>query len=442
MTSAMPQSLHPLVKWHATRWQDDADLPYMDNGPLCFVSRCCFDAERELRRLARRARNGTSRKSVRNHSHRIAHGYRTRLYSVLKTAHKSGEKLTFEQADARAKRSKNYAAPAEKFTTYPSKKSNGQTRTIFKFGPIRKAQQQTLLSLVEATTPAPAFDFSRPGRRGTHGAIAAIGESLLAGKQFWIGTDVQNAFPSMTVGHALPHITVSKSLLRHIGFNKTHTGSARPELPQGGKHSSLICSAVIDGALRKVANQHVEKVAFVDNVTIGATTEAGAIHAFEQLRTELASLEAGPINLHQTTFGNGYQHTIETSHVGPLSHKLMYKGFQAQAGVWFCGYVTSLDIPTHKVRPRPNKFAFAKLKRRVRRECLRPLSTDALENVLSDLCDAGRSYWLIKWVAEHWAKPGYPEWKRVPLSYSHLANTLTRVVEDELADRQVTVSVD
>lgn len=442
MSSAERISLHPLVRWHATKWLDSPERPYMDSGPVSFVSRCCVEAERDLRRLSRAAQNGASQKMVRNRTYEVARAYRTRLYSVLKTAKKSGDKLPFREADARAKASKNYTAPSEKFRTRPIKKANGQTRTVFEFGPIRKAQQQTLLSLLEATTPIPPFDYSRPGRRGTHGAIGAIGESLCAGKQFWIGTDIQNAFPSMTVGHALPRTRVSKALLRHIGFYKTHTGSARPELPQGGKHSSLICSAVIDGALQKVSNPDVEKVAFLDNVTIGATTEAGAIQAFEQLRTELALLEAGPINLHQTTFGNGYQHTIETPHVGQLSHKLMHKGFQARAGVWFCGYVTSLDTPTHKVRPRPNKFAFAKLKRRVRRECLRPLSTDALENVHSDLCEAEKDYWLIKWVIEHWAKPGYPEWKRVPMSYSHLANTLTRVVEDELAHRQLTASVD
>jgi len=372
---------------------------------------------------------------VRNRTYEVARAYRTRLYSVLKTAKKSGDKLPFREADARAKASKNYTAPSEKFRTRPIKKANGQTRTVFEFGPIRKAQQQTLLSLLEATTPIPPFDYSRPGRRGTHGAIGAIGESLCAGKQFWIGTDIQNAFPSMTVGHALPRTRVSKALLRHIGFYKTHTGSARPELPQGGKHSSLICSAVIDGALQKVSNPDVEKVAFLDNVTIGATTEAGAILAFEQFRTELASLEAGPINLHNSTLGNGYQHKIEMPQLPTSPKVLMHQGFIAQAGVWFCGYVASLDTPTNKVRSRPNKFAFAKLKRRVQSECLQSRSTEALEKVLSELCDADENHWLIKWVIERWARPGFPQWKRVPLSYSHLANTLTRVVEHELETR-------
>tara|TARA_R110002049_G_scaffold281350_1_gene460905 strand:- start:1065 stop:2279 length:1215 start_codon:yes stop_codon:yes gene_type:complete len=404
----------------------------MDQRIAKFASRCCFEAEREVRRLERQYASGASRRKVGNRSHQIALGYKMRLYSALKAARKSGDKLTFSALQSRAAAAKNYNAPTESFTKFSKKKWNGSSRIIFSFGPIRKAQQETLKALLIATTPEPQYDYCHQGRRGHHGAICKIREALLAGTRFWMVTDIKNAFPSMTMEHATPHTYVSKRLLLRVGFYFSHKGSARPELPQGGKHSSYICSAVIDGVLRKLYNPDVEKVAFSDNVTIGATTKAHAVIAFQQIETELASLKAGPLALHHTVFSVGDQHR----------GKFSYQGFKGRGSIWFCGYAASLDKTTDYVRIRANKIAFDKVKVRIRAEFFKPLSNEQLEAVYEELTDPPSDHWLFNRLKNEWARSGYPEWKWVTHTYEHLTNTFWVIAQAERAERGLTAAAD
>jgi hypothetical protein len=359
-------------------------------------------------------------------------GFRIRLYSVLKAAKKSGEKLTYAEAQTRAASTKNYIAPMEAFISYPKKKADGGTRRIYSFGPVRKAQQEVLKALIIETTPEPQHDYCLPGRRGIHGAICEIRDALLAGTRFWMTTDIRNAFPSVTVEHANTHTYVNRRLLLHVGFYSytSHIGSTRPELPQGGKHSSYICSAVIDGVLRKLKKPEVVKVTFSDNVAIGATTKANVIFAFQQMKSEFATLKAGSLALHHTVLSVGDQH----------NGNFTYQGFKGRGGVWFCGYAASLDSTTQCVRIRPNKFAFDKVKPRIQSEFLQPLSDDQLEAVHNELGDAPEDHWLFERVKKGWSNSGFPEWEWHAQTYSHMANSLWRIAETEQAARRSVVA--
>jgi len=418
-------SPHPLAEWHARPYPDEPKIAVLQAGIVPFVSKCCFEGEREIKRIRRLRDSGKTQKNIRGQSRRAALTFRLRLYSTLKAAKKKGKKLTFEVAADRANSARNFNSPNEAYSTSPLKKNSAGKRKIFKFGPVRQVQQELLLDLLKATTSIPKNDYGLSKRRGTHGAIRKIRNELIAGKRYWATTDIKNAFPSITTGHAIDVTSVDKHLLHSIGFHHSYQETVRPELPQGGKHSSFICSAVIDGVLREIGEHDVAKATFADNVAIGATTIERVCTALHQIEQQFATLGAGPLLIHKTCLHDGYVH----------NGKSKFKGYTMLGGVWFCGYKASYDILDMDVRIRPNFEAFKRLEIRINRKFLRFLTVSELEILTDEIVDQDDQHWLVEWVTNNWARSAYPEWTWNDGSANSLLTFLYDVVESERCRR-------
>lgn len=305
------------------------------------------------------------------------------------------EQLSMKQIKCRAKECESTHSLSEAVKYTPIPKGDGTTRDAWDFGPVRYAQQVLMRWLIETSIKAPCYDYSYPGRGGIRGSAKAIRQSLKAGYQFWTTTDIKSAFPSITRKHFRKLFPdVGKRLERYLVFPTLpyNTATIEPtqrELPQGGAHSSLILSAMIDGCLADLSLGDVMVVVFADNIAIGAHTESEAKSAFRAVKKALANSLSG-FELHTPYLCDGFHHA-------EFEPPIPTDGFKCVNSIDFCGYRLSKDISTSVVRIRPSAKAWRKFWTRFDQEhfsehwTLKALQTEAIQRVMIWRC--GLSLW-------------------------------------------------
>lgn len=335
------------------------------------------------------------------------------------------KRLRVFEINALAQKAGNFASQSEPIFHVPREKQSGGYRDTWAFGRVRYAQQTALAWLLAAAMQEKPYDFSRPGKHGTHGAAERIATLLAQGYRFWIITDIKSAYPSVKKGHLHPLCAVHEKLIQQVGFpmlpltangeefivvnptttatvkiqkcilddyptgNPKHTEvkQAPSQLPQGAAHSSLALSIITDGCLSELKGD-IELLSYQDNIAIGAHTAEEAISALSQLQLALEKLPAGPLFLHSTTLRDGYAHS---GHAG-LFHSLPLYG-----AVEFVGYRISWDQQETAARIRPSSASWGRLKSRLRNEVLHLLfKGDRTEAALA--------------IGEKWAA-AFPLWK-------------------------------
>jgi hypothetical protein len=419
-------SLHPLVLWHMQPCAENPKMKVLQPKDAKHASRCCKEAERELRRLSKSADQNGSAKTRRRTRHAF-HRFSNRLHAVLHQAKHKREKLTFQAAEYRARKVKNLAGQKEKIGTKMVSNGCGKARETRIFGPVRQAQQREFDFILQAIRADNPSDFSMKGKQGIHGAAKGIEKALIDGYRFWVISDIKQAYPSVTREHLKDLISLDVTLLRHIGFpNGISKGSSnqskvRPVLPQGGIHSARLLSALTGEILLLFVGADVVVVVYADNIAIGAPTKKQAQHAFAQVRTWASSLQAGPLTLHQTRHCDGWNHTGSG----------VFEGVMGYNSVQFTGYRSSYDQTDGKVRHRPSDLSWRRHEWKVRHNILHKLSDIELDKMYV----APKSDHAPYLANSVWAH-SFTLWKRIALSNQQRTASIDALVGGEIERRK------
>lgn len=298
-------------------------------------------------------------------------------------------------------------------------KPDGKSRTTFAFGPVQYAQQKLLTWILNAQHCFRSNDFSLPKRGGIHAAAQFIGQHIEDGSApWWMVADVRHAYPSVTRRVVSQVFDLDKRILRYIAVptlpfygdqdhslrlegNPTRKEALRPQLPQGGAHSPILWSAIMDTVLRRMPKADlVVHCVYADNVAIGAPTAELAMRAYSEFRAALtefsqeAGLGAGGLTLHEQCLcygrGNGSGKPV-------LDRKLKVRTADF---VEFCGYAIYLDQYGEGLKYRPSWKAQSRLRSCIKKEWMSaPLASD-LE--------------LLRMATKRWVKwqRGFPLWAK------------------------------
>lgn len=335
------------IKWVLKSLKKHPDRPLKDMVPIrSHVKR----HQRNLRQLARLLNDNATTARVMAKQNAIANSVSACVVAEIACAERYGLSVSLQKIYERANQHKLKAKCLEKVTTYEKLKSDGGKRIIHDFGYVRRVRSIIASDIFSVCAPVNKWEYCKTGKSAKC-IFQGVEEALKQEYLYWAVLDIKDAFPTVRRGHILDMVDMSKLIVRelipYIGYGTSANKEAvQPALPQGIAASSLVLSALVGQALRKLPQQSTARCCFVDDLLVGAKSQAELDASIEALKGHFANLSAGPLTLI----------TVETCDFAS----------DPEAAIHFIGYKARLDKFSKEFRISPNARSFGRMKREVK----------------------------------------------------------------------------
>jgi hypothetical protein len=348
----------------------NASCESVASGAEADISTCKTALSRHCRRYCKQLRRVSNAYQAKNKGQLkaaktvVEESFSARIMAAVRATDDIEAGITFAELEDIANGLSLSKVYDEALIVHPEAKDKpGEWRTICLSGRRRKMQQLMLRDIWMVTLGDVTHDSSVAGGGGERELFAQLKSAIADGYEYWATFDIRNFFPSLRPGHLagvplpkwvkenlvfLPPETTIKfvdpnyHLVLHeqvifsgdeydlpdgYPYNGTSIGSklktVRQGLIQGDVIAPLIARMVLARELRRLLKDwDVTLATHLDNVLMGARSQADLKASLEALIKRLKSLPAGPLELH----------SVEIRHIKDHIFHLGYRVSQRKDG--------------------------------------------------------------------------------------------------------------